>query len=66
RLPQAGAAKLSIYDVTGKVLRVFELNGVKGMNTVKVQKSELNATGVLYYQLDAADHTATKRMIVIE
>ena len=66
RLPQAGAAKLSIYDVTGKVLRVFELNGVKGMNTVKVQKSELNATGVLYYQLDAADHTATKRMVVIE
>jgi len=36
------------------------------MNTVKVQKSELNATGVLYYQLDAADHTATKRMVVIE
>ncbi|MBK6858786.1 MAG: hypothetical protein IPG95_00615 [Saprospiraceae bacterium] len=29
RLPQAGATKLSIYDVTGKVLRECELNGVK-------------------------------------
>jgi len=26
----------------------------------------LNATGVLYYQLDAADHTATKKMVSIE
>ncbi len=66
RLPEAGAAKLSIYDVTGKVVRVYELQGVKGLNTVKVLKSELNAGGVLYYQLDAADHTATKRMVVIE
>ncbi|MBK6544023.1 MAG: HYR domain-containing protein [Saprospiraceae bacterium] len=66
RLPEAGNAKLSIYDVTGKVLRVYELTGVKGLNTVKVQKAELNAGGVLYYQLDAADHTATKRMVVID
>ncbi|MBK9721361.1 MAG: T9SS type A sorting domain-containing protein [Saprospiraceae bacterium] len=66
RLPEAGNAKLSIYDVTGKVLRVYELTGVKGLNTVKVQKAELNAGGVLYYQLDATDHTATKRMVVID
>ncbi|MBK9221390.1 MAG: HYR domain-containing protein [Saprospiraceae bacterium] len=66
RLPEAGNAKLSIYDVTGKVLRVYELTGVKGLNTVKVQKAELNAGGVLYYQLDAADHTATKRMVVMD
>lgn len=66
RLPEAGAAKLSIYDVTGKVLRVYEFSGTKGLNTVKIQKSELNAAGVLYYQLDAVNHTATKRMVVIE
>jgi hypothetical protein len=66
RLPEAGAVKLSIYDVTGKVLRVYEMQGVKGLNTFKVQKADLNAGGVLYYQLDAADHTATKRMVVID
>jgi hypothetical protein len=66
RLPEAGNYKLSIYDVTGKVLRVYEKAGAKGLNTISVKKSELNASGVMYYQLDAADHTATKRMVVIE
>ncbi|MBX7162873.1 MAG: T9SS type A sorting domain-containing protein, partial [Saprospiraceae bacterium] len=66
RLPEAGAVKLSIYDVTGKVIRVYEIQGQKGLNTQKIEKSELNGGGVLYYQLDAANHTATKRMVVVE
>jgi len=36
------------------------------LNTQKIEKSELNGGGVLYYQLDAANHTATKRMVVVE
>lgn len=66
RLPAAGLAKLSIYDVTGKVLRVYELNGVKGLNSVKINRDELNTSGVLYYQLDALNFTATKRMLVMD
>ncbi|MBK7244875.1 MAG: HYR domain-containing protein [Saprospiraceae bacterium] len=66
RLPEASAVKLTVYDVTGKVVRVYELAGQKGLNTYKITKSELNTSGVLYYQLDAADHTSTKRMIVVE
>jgi len=66
RLPEAGLAKLSIYNVTGKVIRVFDLQGSKGMNTIKLQKSDLGVSGVLYYQLDANNHSATKRMVIIE
>jgi subtilisin-like proprotein convertase family protein len=66
RLPEAGAYKLTIYDATGKVIRAFEKAGLKGLNSIKISKSELNASGVMYYQLDAAEHTATKRMVVIE
>ena len=66
RLPEASAVKLTVYDVTGKVVRVYELAGQKGLNSYKITKSELSVSGVLYYQLDAADHTATKRMVVIE
>ncbi|MEO6189946.1 MAG: T9SS type A sorting domain-containing protein [Saprospiraceae bacterium] len=66
RLPEAGAVKLSIYDVTGKVVRVYELTGVKGLNTQNINKSDLNVSGVLYYQLDATNNTATKRMVIIE
>ncbi|MBL7824571.1 MAG: T9SS type A sorting domain-containing protein [Saprospiraceae bacterium] len=66
RLPESGAVKLTVYDVTGKVLRVYELKGQKGLNHHQISKGDLNATGVLYYQLDAADHTATKKMISVE
>ncbi|MBK8956119.1 MAG: HYR domain-containing protein [Saprospiraceae bacterium] len=62
RLPNAAPALLTIYDVTGKVIRVYDIKGVKGLNSIRIDKDEINASGVLYYQLDAADHTATKRM----
>ena len=65
-LPNASPATLTMYDVTGKVLRVYEIEGLKGLNTKVINKSELNGNGVIYYQLDAANYTATKRMIVIE
>jgi len=55
-----------MYDVTGKVLRVYEIEGLKGLNTKVINKSELNGNGVIYYQLDAANYTATKRMVIIE
>ena len=62
RLPNAGPALLTIYDVTGKVVRVYDIKGVKGLNTLKIEKDEIENSGVLYYQLDGAGHTATKRM----
>ncbi|MBK9641378.1 MAG: T9SS type A sorting domain-containing protein [Saprospiraceae bacterium] len=64
RLPKAGAVKMTIYDLSGKVLRVYELKGQKGLNTIQLKRDDLNADGILYYQLDADDHTATKRMIL--
>ena len=65
-LPEAIASTLTIYDVTGKVLKVVEVEGVKGYNEVNLTKAELSGAGVLYYQLDAADYTATKRMVLID
>ena len=65
-LPEAGVAKISLFDVTGKVLRVIEGDFNKGYNTVTVQKSDVNATGVVYYKLQTTEHTATRHMIMIE
>ena len=65
-LPAEGAATLSIYDVSGKVLKVIEGDFVKGYNQVSVTRSELAGSGVLYYELQSADHNATMKMIVIE
>ncbi|MBK8484316.1 MAG: T9SS type A sorting domain-containing protein [Saprospiraceae bacterium] len=66
RLNENGEAKLSIYDVTGKVIYISQLKAQKGLNTVKVDRSDLNGSGMYYYQLDCGNHSATKRMIIMD
>ena len=66
RLPEASPATLTIYDVTGKVHRIYNVKGQKGLNTVSVNHNDLSTSGMFYYQLDAANQTATKRMIILE
>ncbi|MEP7197628.1 MAG: T9SS type A sorting domain-containing protein, partial [Saprospiraceae bacterium] len=66
RLSESGPAKMTIYDLTGKIVRVYDLKAVKGLNTLTVNKSELGTSGIMYYQLDAANNTSTKKMIVLE
>jgi hypothetical protein len=65
-LPKAMDASITIYDVTGKVLKYIEVAGEQGYNQVPVRSGDLSASGVLYYQLDTEDFTATKRMVVIK
>jgi hypothetical protein len=66
-LPQAGAVTLRIMDVSGRILKLIKLDdAVKGMNSVNLTREEFNATGVLYYQLESADNTATMKMIIVD
>ena len=66
-LPKAIESTLTVYDQYGKVLRIYEIKGVKGLNKLLINKEELNGgNAVLYYQLDAADYTATKRMVLVD
>merc|ERR1712127_400085 len=58
-LPQAGAVTLRIMDVAGRTLKLINMDAAKGMNSVSLTRDEFNATGVLYYQLESADNTAT-------
>jgi len=63
-LPEAGSASLKIFDVTGKLMYSQRGEYAEGLNQVRVSK--LGATGVMYYQIESGDYTATKKMIVIE
>jgi len=65
-LPEASTATLTIYDVSGRTLRVIEGDFAKGFNQVTVSRSELSGTGVLYYQLDTPNDSATKKMILVD
>ena len=58
-LPVATTATLKVFDLSGKVLRSLEIEGTKGYNSVELNRAALSATGVLYYQVETADHTAT-------
>jgi len=64
-LPTEMSATMTIYDVMGKVVRIIQVDGSKGYNEVNVSKADINATGILYYQLDAGEHTSTKKMILM-
>ncbi len=65
-LREAGAATLTIYDVSGKVLKQIASNYAKGYNEITISKAQLEGAGVVYYQLDTATETATKKMIIIQ
>lgn len=65
-LEKAEPATLTIYDVNGKVLLAQSFDGVKGMNEFTLNAGVLQASGVLYYQLDTRSHSATKRMILLQ
>jgi Secretion system C-terminal sorting domain len=64
-MPKEGAAKLTIYSAEGKVVLTKNVDAKAGVNQVTINKSELSS-GVLYYRLETADYSATKKMIVIE
>lgn len=65
-LPKASLASITVYDLNSKVIYKDEINAVRGYNSFELNTSQLGATGVLFYQLDAAGYTATKRMVVIK
>ena len=64
-MPEAGSATITVYDVAGKVAAQRVVNAVKGMNTEKFTRADINASGVLMYKVESGDHVGTKKMIII-
>jgi hypothetical protein len=65
-MPKDGAAKLTVYNVEGKVVLNRNIDAKAGLNNVTINKSELSVSGVLYYRLETSEFSATKKMIIIE
>jgi hypothetical protein len=62
-LPEATTATLSIFDEAGRM--VYNQKGAfaKGYNTIAIDKALLNTVGMMYYKLETATDSATKKMI---
>ncbi|MEL6867797.1 MAG: T9SS type A sorting domain-containing protein, partial [Bacteroidota bacterium] len=63
---QASSATLTVYDVAGRVLKQYEGDYAKGYNEISINRSELSGVGIMYYTLESADYSATKKMIILE
>ncbi|MEZ4960201.1 MAG: HYR domain-containing protein [Saprospiraceae bacterium] len=65
-LPEAATATLTVTDVSGKVVKSVKQEFAKGFNEIRLERRELPATGILYYQLDTPTDSATKMMLLMD
>ena len=65
-LPSDMKATISVYDVTGKSVKVINDNFRKGYNTVELNRNLFGTTGVFYYTLEAGEFKATRKMVIVE
>ena len=65
-LPEAMSGSLTIFDLTGKVVNKVQRQFDKGFNQVSIDRDQLGASGVMYYQLEAGEYFASKKMIMID
>ena len=65
-LPESGKAKFTVFDISGRVIKSTVGDFAKGYNEISLNRSELQSSGVLYYQLESADHVASKKMVLLD
>ncbi|MDO8368961.1 MAG: T9SS type A sorting domain-containing protein, partial [Saprospiraceae bacterium] len=65
-LPEATEATLSVYEETGRTVYQQKGQFVKGENSILLDRSLINTTGLLYYKLETATDSATKKMIQLK
>jgi hypothetical protein len=62
-LPEAADATLTIFDETGRMLFTQKGSFAKGYNAIAIDRALLNTNGLMYYKLETATDSATKKMI---
>ena len=64
-LPTDSQVTFNVTDQNGRTIYSKTNNYNAGNQQIVVQADDLNASGVLYYQLSTEQYTTTKRMIII-
>ncbi len=65
-LPEAAEVVLSITDQNGRLIYKDIKDYNAGNNNIVLKADQINANGVLYYQISTEKYTATKKMIIIK
>ena len=65
-LAEASMAKLSVYDINGRLVHRINNSYPQGLNSIDVSANHLNISGgIFYYTLESNGQTATKKMILL-
>ncbi len=66
-IPKKSSVTLRVYDVTGKLVSnlINNLTQTEGYYSIEFDGSNL-PSGVYYYQINASDYSATKKMILVK
>jgi hypothetical protein len=64
RLEEAGLAKLSVYDVAGRMLLSKSGQFDRGYHEWQIQRTDLSGDGLLFYRLETEQGSATLKMLV--
>jgi len=76
QLAQDSIVTVKIYDVTGKQIRIIQLGHLPAGNYVesnraiywdgKTETGEQVSSGTYFYQIDAGDYRATRKMVILK
>ncbi len=65
-LPADKEIKLSLYDINGRLIYQEQRRAEKGINKVLFSRSDLNVSGVLYYELVVDNFRSIEKMILLD
>jgi len=65
-IPNEQTVYMQIFDNSGKVLYSITNEFSRGYNEFIVKQSDLESTGILYYQISTDTHIATRKMIILK
>lgn len=57
---------IKVTDLTGRNVRTYSINGVRGANQLSIHRGELGAAGVLYYTIETKSFSETKKMLLVD
>ncbi|NOT38672.1 MAG: T9SS type A sorting domain-containing protein [Saprospiraceae bacterium] len=64
KLPSEQEVSITVYDLAGKSIQSIRVDGKKGLNSIELEMLN-NEAGLLYYQLDAKNFIASRKMVII-
>jgi len=65
-LPKTTNVVFNVFDLAGKVVLTKQAEYNAGRNVITLTSEELDVTGIMYYSVETAEWSSTKKMIVIK